>query len=87
LNALNTSNSNAWFIPLETGVTFPAVVTQQRLIVQDDAGTLLAFSTYQGGSPTADEPVQNAESTADVAEPTATWVPTLVPSPTPTPVS
>lgn len=79
------TGTQGWMIPIESGVAFPAVVTQQRLIVQDGLGSLLAFSTDQSGSPTAGEPIENAETTAITGEPTATLVPTLVPTSTSTP--
>jgi outer membrane protein assembly factor BamB len=89
LNVLDTRTMTTWYLPQEVSVEFPAVVTQQRVIIQDEHGTLLGYSTDQRGTPTAGETVENAEATASTDELHPTVVPaeptaTIVPLPTPT---
>jgi outer membrane protein assembly factor BamB len=67
-----------WYIPTQDKIAFPAVVTQEHLVVQGESGTLFSFNTEFEATPTAKEATldgdpQNAEAEATVApEPTST---------------
>ncbi|HKG26250.1 MAG TPA: PQQ-binding-like beta-propeller repeat protein, partial [Thermomicrobiales bacterium] len=81
-----------WYIPTQDKIAFPAVVTQEHIIVQGESGTLYSYSTKVDGAPgavaaTPDDEPQNAESEATVvppggetlSEPTA-FPPTVTPA-------
>jgi uncharacterized cupredoxin-like copper-binding protein len=69
-----------WYIPTHDQIAFPAVVTQEHLLVQGESGVLASFSTEVDATPNADE------ATPDGDPHNASTEATVVPEPTSTPV-